>query len=138
MKGLLAFVPDGRYELRSFGTDGERNSVCAYGVFSVTHTGPGSPCAPTGKIVRTDYVYVMNFDGQKIRHMTKIWNAGVAMKSLDGSSPQPGGTRITSQLLYMVIESTSNSMLRCLAKRLPHCELLGSLSIQLSRPSCCL
>lgn len=82
MKGLLTFMPDGRYELKSFGTDEERQSVCAYGVFSATHTGQGGPCPPTGKRVQTDYVYVMDFDGEKIRHMTKIWHAGLAMKEL--------------------------------------------------------
>jgi len=63
-------------------TDDDRNSVCAYGVFSATHTGQGGPCPPTGKSTTTDYVYVMDFDGDKIRHMTKIWNAGWAMKEL--------------------------------------------------------
>ena len=82
MKGLLAFMPDGRYELKCFGTDEERQSVCAYGVFSATHTGEGGPCPPTGKRVRTDYVYVMQFDGDRIGHMTKIWHAGLAMKEL--------------------------------------------------------
>ena len=82
MKGLLTFIPDGRYELKSFGTDDERRSVCAYGVFSGAHTGQGGPCPPTGKSVKTDYVYVMEFDGEKIRHMTKIWHAGLAMKEL--------------------------------------------------------
>src|SRR5262249_47105791 len=76
MKGLLSFMPDGRYAVKSFATDDDRNSVCAYGVFSATHTGEGGPCPPTGKSTRTDYVYVMEFDGDKIRHMTKIWNAG--------------------------------------------------------------
>jgi hypothetical protein len=37
--GLLTFMPDGRYELKSFGTDEARESVCAYGVFYATHTG---------------------------------------------------------------------------------------------------
>ena len=82
MKGLLTFVPDARYELRSFGIDDERTSVSAFGVFYGTHTGQGGPCPPTGKSVKTDYVYVMDFDGDKIRHMTKIWNAGLAMKQL--------------------------------------------------------
>ena len=82
MKGLLVFMPDGRYELRSFATDDARKSVCAFGVFYATHTGQGGPCPPTGKSVKTDYVYVMDFDGDKIRHMTKIWNAGLAMKAL--------------------------------------------------------
>jgi predicted ester cyclase len=82
VKGLLTFIPDGRYELKSFATDEQRQNVCAYGVFSGTHTGPGGPCPPTGKSVRTDYVYVMDFDGDKIRHMTKIWHSGLAVKEL--------------------------------------------------------
>ena len=57
----------------------------AYGVFYATHTGQGGPCPPTGKSVKTDYVYVMDFEGEKIRHMTKIWHAGLAMKALGWS-----------------------------------------------------
>ena len=82
MKGLLTFIPDGRYELKSFATDDQRHNVCAYGVFMGTHTGPGGPCPPTGKRVKTDYVYVMDFDRDKIRHMTKIWHSGLAVKEL--------------------------------------------------------
>lgn len=82
MKSLLQFMPDGRYEIRSFATDDDRKNVSAYGVFSATHTGEGGPCMPTGKSTTTDYVYVMEFEGDKIRHMTKIWNAGWAMKEL--------------------------------------------------------
>jgi predicted ester cyclase len=82
MKGLLTFMPDGRYELKSFGTDDQRKSVCAYGVFYATHTGHGGPLPPTGKGVKTDYVYVMEFEGDKIRQMTKIWHSGLAMKQL--------------------------------------------------------
>jgi predicted ester cyclase len=82
MKGLLGFVPDGRYVVKAFATDDERHSVCAYGVFSGTHSREGGPCPPTGKSVNTDYVYVMDFDGDRIRHMTKIWNAGWAMRQL--------------------------------------------------------
>jgi len=50
-------------------------------VFSGTHTGEGGP-PPTGKSTRSDYVYSMEFDGDKIRHMTKIWNSGWALKEL--------------------------------------------------------
>jgi predicted ester cyclase len=82
MKGLLTIMPDGSYEVKSFATDTERNNVAAYAVFSGTHTGPGGPCAPTGKKTISDYVYVMQFTGDKISHMTKIWHAGLAMKEL--------------------------------------------------------
>jgi predicted ester cyclase len=82
MKGMLVVLPDGRYEVKSFATDDERANVCAYGVFSGTHSGPGGPMPPTGKSTSTDYVYVMEFEDGKIGHMTKIWNAGLAMKDL--------------------------------------------------------
>jgi len=82
MKGLLVFVPDGHYELKSFATDHERHNVCAFAVFIGTHTGQGGPCPPTGKSARADYVYVMDFEGDKVRHMTKIWHAGWTMKEL--------------------------------------------------------
>jgi predicted ester cyclase len=82
MKELLHILPDGRYVVKSFAIDDERHSVCAYGVFSGTHRGDGGPCPPTGKSTNTDYVYVMEFEGDKIRHMTKVWNAGWAMREL--------------------------------------------------------
>jgi predicted ester cyclase len=83
MKGLLAILPDGKYEVRSFAVDDERKNVCAFGVFTGTHTGEGGPCPPTGRRLKgSDYVYVMEFDGDKIKHMTKIWNAAWAMKEL--------------------------------------------------------
>ena len=82
MKDLLTFMSDAQYEVKSFATDDERNNVSAYGVFSATHTGEGGPCPPTGKSMKADYVYVMELDGEKIRHMTKIWNSGWTLKEL--------------------------------------------------------
>jgi len=81
MKGLLVILPDGRYDLKSFATDAERGNVCAYAVFHGTHTGEGGP-PPTGRSTSSDYVYVMQFEGGKIAHMTKIWHAGWAIKEL--------------------------------------------------------
>jgi predicted ester cyclase len=82
MKAILTVFPDGRYELKSFAVDAGRNNVAAYGIFHATHTGEGGPVPPTGKSMSTDYVYVMQFDGEKIAHMTKIWNAGLALKAV--------------------------------------------------------
>ena len=82
MKGLLTSVPDGRYEVRSFAVDEDRNNVSAYAVFSGTHTGVGGPVPPTGKSVEADYVYVMEFDGDRIRHMTKVWNDVISLRQL--------------------------------------------------------
>ena len=82
MKGMMAVLPDASYEVKSFATDTTRNNVAAYGVFYGTHTGEGGPVPPTGRRISTDYVYVMQFQGEKIVHMTKIWNAGLALKDL--------------------------------------------------------
>ena len=82
MKGLLGPIPDGQYEVRSFAVDEERGNVAAYGVFRGTHTGDGGPVPPTRKRVEADYVYVMEFEGKKIRHMTKIWNDSISLKQL--------------------------------------------------------
>ncbi|MEM8550810.1 MAG: nuclear transport factor 2 family protein [Pseudomonadota bacterium] len=81
MKGLLTPLPDGHYELKAFSTDAERGVVTAFGVFHGTHTVDG-PVPATGKATASDYVYAMEFDGQKIRHMTKIWNDNHALKEL--------------------------------------------------------
>tara|TARA_Y100000780_G_scaffold220290_1_gene227509 strand:+ start:870 stop:1283 length:414 start_codon:yes stop_codon:yes gene_type:complete len=81
-KGLLTPVADGRYEVRSFGVDEDRNNVTAYAIFRGTHTNDGGPVPPTGKEVEADYVYIMEFEGQQIRHMTKVWNNVVSLKQL--------------------------------------------------------
>ena len=85
MKGLLGILPDGRYEVKSFAVDSERNNVTIFGVFYGSHTGPGGPMPPTGKSTATEYVYVIDFAGEKIRHMTKIWNPGWALRELGWS-----------------------------------------------------
>lgn len=82
MKGLLVPIPNGKYELRSFGVDEARKKVSAYAVFHGTHTGEGGPVPPTGKSVAADYVYVMDFEGDRIMHMTKIWNDTVSLQQL--------------------------------------------------------
>lgn len=82
MKGLLTPIPDGRYVLTSFALDEARNTAVATAAFHGTQTGPGGPVAPTGKAVVSDYAYVMQFDGDKIAHMTKIWNDTQALRAL--------------------------------------------------------
>jgi predicted ester cyclase len=82
MKGLLGPIPDGRYELSAFAADEARGTVVAAAVFHGSNTGAGGPNPPTGKSVATDYVYVIAFDGPKIRHMTKVWNDVPALRAL--------------------------------------------------------
>ena len=82
MKGLLGPIPDGRYELQAFAADEARNTVVAAAVFRGINSGPGAANPPTGKTVATDYVYVISFEGPKIRHMTKVWNDLPALRAL--------------------------------------------------------
>ena len=82
MKGLLTILSDAGYELKSFAADEGRGNVMAYGVFRGTHTGEGGPLPPTGRSAQADYVYVMEFEGDRIRHMTKIWNSGFTLSQL--------------------------------------------------------
>jgi hypothetical protein len=82
MKNLLTPIPDGHYELKSFAVDEEQNCATAFAVFHGTQTGPGGPGDPTGKTIAADYVYAMDFDGDRIRHMTKIWNDHISLQQL--------------------------------------------------------
>ena len=82
MKGLFTPIPDGRYELKFFGVDESRNSVAAFAVFHGTQTGEGGPVPPTGNSISADYVYHMEFDGGRIKHMTKIWNDTISLQQL--------------------------------------------------------
>lgn len=83
MKGFIdGPVPDADYDLRAFAVDEDRGIVLGFAVFTGTHTGEGGPLPPTGKRAETDYVYAMEFDGDRIRHMTKIWNDVWAMRQL--------------------------------------------------------
>ncbi len=76
MKGIFTPLPDASYEVRSFAIDDARQNVAAYGVFRGTHTGEGGPVPPTGQ--RVD----MDFEGDRIRHLTKIWNDGIGFQQL--------------------------------------------------------
>ena len=82
MKNLLTPIPDGRPGEKYFAEDQRRNCVAAFAVFHGTQSGPGGPGEPTGNTVSADYVYVMEYDGDRIPHMTKIWNDTVSLQQL--------------------------------------------------------
>ena len=85
MKNLLTPIPDGHYELKFFGADESNNSVAAFAIYHGTQTGPGGPGEPTGNAVAADYVYHMNFEGDSIKHMVKIWNDTISLQQLGWS-----------------------------------------------------
>jgi hypothetical protein len=61
--------------------DEGRQVVTAFAVFHGTHTVDG-PVPATNKKVAGDYVYAMQFEGDKLTHLTKIWNDGHSLKQL--------------------------------------------------------
>lgn len=82
MTTIFKPLPDAHYDLKASATDSERHSVAIYAVFHATFTGEGGPIPPNGRSTSSDYVYVMQFAGEKIVHMTKIWNSGYSLKEL--------------------------------------------------------
>ena len=82
MQGFFTPVPDAHYELNFFGADESRSTVTAVAVVHGTQTGPGGPVPATGNTVAADYAYCMEFDGGKIKHMTKIWNDTISLQQL--------------------------------------------------------
>ena len=82
MKGMYTPAPSATYEIRGFAVDEDRSVAIGYGVFRATHTNDGGPVPPTGKSVEAEYVYAMHFDGDLIRHMTKVWNDGHSLLQL--------------------------------------------------------
>ena len=82
MRGLLTMLTDGAFELTAFAEDIGRDTVIVSAVFTGTHNGTDGPVPATGQAAQSDYAYVMKFGGGKVRHMTKIWNDGWALKQL--------------------------------------------------------
>jgi steroid delta-isomerase-like uncharacterized protein len=82
MQELFTPVPDAHYELKFFAADESRSAVTAVAVFHGTQTGPGGPVPATGKAVAADYAYCMEFDGGRIKHMTKVWNDTISLQQL--------------------------------------------------------
>jgi len=81
MTGIVAVMPDARYEMLAFAVDEERGAIAAAAIFHATHTEEGGPVPPTGKSISTDYCYFIKFTDGKIGHMTKIWNDGHALRA---------------------------------------------------------
>ena len=82
MQAIASTMPDASYELKFFGADESGDTIAAVAVFKGTHTGEGGPVPPTGKSAASDYAYLMVYDGNRIKHMTKVWNDGIALQQL--------------------------------------------------------
>jgi predicted ester cyclase len=82
MRGLFTPIPDGRYEVRSCAVDEARGNAAFVAVFYGSHTGEGGPVPPTGRSIAVEYAYLLEFAGDRIQRMTKVWNDVATMKQL--------------------------------------------------------
>lgn len=74
MQGVFGPVPDFRHQVLSVALDEEHQRVLVHYLISGTHTGEGLPVPPTGKSMTSNCVLVLQFEGDRIRHATKVWN----------------------------------------------------------------
>jgi len=82
LQAIYTPAPDANYEILGFAADEDRNLVLGFGIFRATHTADGGPVPPTNKSVNAEYVYVMKFEGDKISHVTKVWNDGFSLRQI--------------------------------------------------------
>ena len=69
MGDLYDNVSSASYKIKGFAADETRDTVLAYAVFSATPKNKE-------KTFSTNYVYSIEFNGEQIIHVTKIWNDG--------------------------------------------------------------
>ena len=69
MRVLFDRVSDVSYDVKAFAADDPRDVILVFGVFHGTPIGDGPQTS-----FSTSYVYSIEFEGSKIRHLTKIWN----------------------------------------------------------------
>ena len=81
MQGVCALMPDCDYDIKSLTVHEWSKHVSFFAVFSGTHTGEGGP-PPTGLKGTVDYVYVLEFSENKIKHATKVWNPHYFFKQI--------------------------------------------------------
>ena len=76
-------VPGATYDLHTTCYDEKSRTAVFFATFHATHTGEGGPVPPTNKDTHTHYVYVLTMNADdKVKSMTKIWNAPWAMREL--------------------------------------------------------
>jgi len=81
-KVLVALFPDLRQELRSLAIDEEQDIAIAYMVTKGTHTGEGGPVPPTGQAFEVDVVWIMQFEDDRMRHLTLVMHDPVVDEQL--------------------------------------------------------
>ena len=82
VQGLYAAVPDFGHDVLAVAVDRALGRALVHYRIRGTHTGEGLPVPPTGKSMTSQCVLVMHFEGDRIRHVQKVWNDHEMMKQV--------------------------------------------------------
>ena len=82
VQSLYAPVPDFRHEVLAVAVDRAIGQAIVHYRIRGTHTGEGLPVPSTGKSMVSDCVLVLQFEGERIRHVQKVWNDREMMKQV--------------------------------------------------------
>ncbi len=83
-------IPNLRREVCAIAVDEERSQVILHYLMKGTHTDEGAPHPPTGKGFASNSVLVFEFEGDLIRHVTKVWNDGFTLQQIGWLEPYTG------------------------------------------------
>jgi ketosteroid isomerase-like protein len=70
MAALYDHVPDGHYDLKTVATSVDGTECVLFAVFR----GTAATAEGGTRDLAENYVYVIRFDGGRVRHLTKVWN----------------------------------------------------------------
>lgn len=87
VKAMLVPIPNLRREVRAIAVDEARSQVILHYFMKGTHTDEGAPHPPTGKGFVSNSVLVIEFEGDLIRHVTKVWNDGYTLQQIGWLEP---------------------------------------------------
>jgi len=87
VKAMLTPIPNLRREVRAIAVDEDRSQVIVHYLMKGTHTDEGAPHPPTGKGFASNSVLVFEFEGDLIRHVTKVWNDGYTLQQIGWLEP---------------------------------------------------
>lgn len=83
MAGVADWMPDGHYHLHASSWDEENRAATFFATFHGHHSGEGGPLPPTGREMKSHYVFVMFMnDDDRVERVVKIWNAHWALDQL--------------------------------------------------------
>ena len=80
IKAFFTPIPDFRHEVQVVAVDEERRQVGILYTLHGTHTAEGGPVPPTGRSITSDSAVFMAFDGERIHHVSKVFNDVYALK----------------------------------------------------------